>query len=612
MIAYLIHSSVSLALLLMIYWFFLEKEKRLIFNRAFLIWSLVFSLIIPLIPVGTIPLEIAWSTVFQFGEATPLTSYQNFEEITLPSKVVPNATVQEGVLDSNRSPNKIFFLIYGIVSALLFLRLIRIIIKIHLKSETNRKCLVRGFQVVLLNENVIPHSFINTVFLNKKEFKSGKIPEEVLNHEFTHIRQKHSLDILFVEVLKIVFWFNPMLYLYKKAIALNHEYLADEAVLSNGTIVKNYQQMLLKTLEISTTYSLASSFNFLLTKRRLQMMTQPKSKVKFPIKILMLGPFFAVLSLVLGCEPATNKILPDEDLNEEITIEIQADNNLRVNGEIMTLDELEILLIDLPESPELVEMKVNSDAEFGVVTDVQNVLRRQKALKINYSHQKSDSSVVLTLPPAPNEEQAPLESQNVMRILMSQQALLLINNEPARLNEVKDNVKQFINDSSRDPSNVIFSIKTSPEASYELYLELLEEIRSAINELRDEAAISKFGSTFSNLEEDSPERESIRKMYPMKVSAYSKDSNNKRSYKTPLHKEYAELSEKFDEKQAIYLETKTDEDLIEYFNLYFQRSSLYRKLKEIDSTIKAPKPAVPVKSEQYERVKNDIEDNSES
>ena len=98
-------------------------------------------------------------------------------------------------------------------------------------------------------------------------------------------------------------------------------------------------------------------------------------------------------------------------------------------------------------------MNVSEDAKFGAVTDVQNVLRRQKAYRIIYSHQKSDSSVVLTLPPATNEEQISLESQDIMRILMSSQALLLINNEPAKLNKVKDNVKQFVNDSSRDPSN---------------------------------------------------------------------------------------------------------------------------------------------------------------
>lgn len=612
MITYLIHSSVSLALLLVIYWFFLEKEKRLNFNRAFLLCSLVFSLIIPLTPVGIISLDIPLSSIFNSGETTTSTNYHNFEEMILPSEVVTNAIGKEGISDLKASPIKFFSLIYGIVSALLFIRLIRTIIKIHLKSETNRKCLIRGFQVVLLNENVIPHSFIKTVFLSKKQFKNGEIPEEVLDHEFTHVRQKHSLDILFVEFLKIVFWFNPLLYLFKNAIALNHEYLADEAVLTKGTVVENYQRLLLKVLEESSIYSLASSFNILSTKRRLQMMTQSKTKVQFPVKIILLAPFFAVLSMILGCEPEPNKILSDADLGKEFKIEIQADNNLLVNGQAITLDELESALIDLSESPELVRMKVSEDAKFGAVTDVQNVLRRQKAYRIIYSHQKSDSSVVLNLPSATNYERTSLESQNIMRILINSQVLLLINNEPAKLNEVKDNVKQFVNDGSRDPRNVIFSIKTSPEASYDLYLELLEEIRSAINELRDGAARSKFGSTFSNLEEDSPERESIRKMYPMKVSAYSKDSNNKRNYKTPLHKEYAELSEKFDEKQSIYLETRTDEDLIEYFNLYYQRSSLYRKLKEIDSTIKVPKPAVPVKSEQYERVKNDIEDNSES
>lgn len=393
MIPYLIYSSVSLALLLVIYWFFLEKEKRLIFNRVFLLWSLVFSLIIPLTPVGIISTEIPWSAIIQSGETTSSTGYQNFEEITLPTEVAVNATVKEGVSDSTMLSNKFFFLIYSIVSAFLFIRLIRIIIKFHLKSETNRKCLVRGFQVVLLNENVIPHSFINTVFLSKNQFKNGEIAEEILNHEFTHIRQKHSLDILFVEVLKIVFWFNPMLYLYKKAIALNHEYLADEAVLSNGTLIKNYQQMLLQTIERSTIYSLASSFNFLLTKRRLQMMTLSRTKIKFPIKAILLVPFFIALSVVLGCEPATNKVL-----TEEITIEIQADNNLLVNGQSMTLDELESILMGLSESPELVILKVYDSAEFGGVTDVQNILRIHGALKIKYAHQNGISKE-LTLPP---------------------------------------------------------------------------------------------------------------------------------------------------------------------------------------------------------------------
>ena len=84
------------------------------------------------------------------------------------------------------------------------------------------------------------------------------------------------------------------------------------------------------------------------------MMTQSKTKVQFPVKMMLLAPFFALLSMMLGCEPEPNKILSDADLGKEITIEIQADNNLLVNGQAMTLDELESALTDLSERPELV------------------------------------------------------------------------------------------------------------------------------------------------------------------------------------------------------------------------------------------------------------------
>jgi biopolymer transport protein ExbD len=66
----------------------------------------------------------------------------------------------------------------------------------------------------------------------------------------------------------------------------------------------------------------------------------------------------------------------------------------------MTLDELKSALTDLSERPELVRMNVSEDAKFGAVTDVQNVLRRQNVYRINYSHQRSDSSIALILPPA--------------------------------------------------------------------------------------------------------------------------------------------------------------------------------------------------------------------
>jgi biopolymer transport protein ExbD len=389
MIAYLFYSSISLALLLVVYRFLLEKETRFTFNRVFLLWSLVFSFIIPLTPVGLVSLEIPWSALFSSGETVSVTNYQNTEGLILNSEVQPTAMENGSASISSDTLFTIAFLFYVSIAVLLFIKLIRIINRIQSTIRQNPKRIIQGCEVVFLNENVIPHTFINTVFLNKKQFERGEIPEEVFNHEFTHIKQKHSLDILFIEFLKIIFWFNPLLYLYKHAIALNHEYLADEVVLSKGTVVKNYQRLLLKTMEGSTIHGLSSSFNFSLTKRRLQMMNQSKTKVRFLIKLAMLAPLFAGLSLILGCEPASNENSHDINLADEMSIEIMADNALLVDQKRMTLDELESLLSELPESPGLVRMKVSPDAEFGVVTNVQSILKKYEAFIINYSSTKN-------------------------------------------------------------------------------------------------------------------------------------------------------------------------------------------------------------------------------
>ena len=108
---------------------------------------------------------------------------------------------------------------------------------------------------ILLQKHIIPHTLLKYIFVNKTDFESQKIPKEVLLHEQTHAIQRHSSDLLFVEVLQIIFWFNPLLYFIKKSIKLNHEFLADQAVLYNGVttlkISKNAVIVLYKKHNIS-------------------------------------------------------------------------------------------------------------------------------------------------------------------------------------------------------------------------------------------------------------------------------------------------------------------------------------------------------------------------
>lgn len=248
------------------------------------------------------------------------------------------------------------------------------------------------------------------------------------------------------------------------------------------------------------------------------MMTQPKTKVKFLIKLAFLAPLFSGLSLMLGCEPASNEISYSVDSKEQLSIEILHNSALLVDEKTMTLNELENLLSDMPESPELVRMEVSPDASFGILTDVQNILRKHKAVKISYSSKKNDEGELLTLPPNSSSSKVSSNGKNQMQILVNTEGLLLMNQEPVGLSKVKEKIKKFIDEKATDPSEALVTIKTVPETPYQQYIELLNEIKSAYSELREDAAQNQFGTAFSNLKDYSSEKETIREIYPMKLT----------------------------------------------------------------------------------------------
>jgi len=518
MIIYLIYSTISLGVLLLFYHLFLEKEKMHKVNRGFLIFSLLFSFSIPLLPVGLIDLPIDQLNFFN-----QTTVQESGSLVTLDGEWLDSDTEFLAAHDEVSGSHiysfwMIALLVYLLVSAGVFIRLIRIVHKIQLKADRNEKKLLNSCELILLNDDSVPHTFFNQIFLNKKSYLNGEIPEEVIIHEMTHARQKHTLDILLVESLKILFWFNPLLYLYKKAILLNHEFLADEAVLSQGKSVKEYQTILLKTMRICPIHSITSTLNYSLTKKRLQMMTQSKSTYRSAFKVLALIPLVAAITLLPGCDSTTTELSDEVEATDRITIEIVHDDNLLVNGVQMNISELENYLSALPESPDLVRLKVNLEATFGVITDVQTLLRKYEALRINYSTNKDEETSVITLPPASSGFSETVKTENLIQIFMNSQGHILINENSTELNEVKKNIKQLLKNESTDAAGTIISIKTVPNTPYDKYLSMLDEVKSAYSELKDEAAQNKFSTAFSMLEENSSERKMVNKMYPERIS----------------------------------------------------------------------------------------------
>ncbi|RYJ43295.1 M56 family metallopeptidase [Flavobacterium beibuense] len=275
--AFLIKSAISMAVLLLIYKLFLEREKMHRFNRFYLLFSLVFSLSIPFI---NIPIYVEADPIINSKSAVKITEAAEVANIIMSPQIPVSKAINT---DFEPKVNYLAYAIWGIyalVTLILTVRFALNIAQFYKRKRQNEKVPYNGATIVLLEEGILPHTFLNNIFLNKEEYKSQAIEPELYNHELTHVKQRHTLDILFIELLKTVFWFNPLLYFYKKAIQLNHEFLADEKVIETNNVTY-YQQLLLNKASLTTaTISLASNLNFSITKKRFVMMTKTTPKIK--------------------------------------------------------------------------------------------------------------------------------------------------------------------------------------------------------------------------------------------------------------------------------------------------------------------------------------------
>lgn len=276
---FLVKSGIALGVFLVFYHLVLEKEKMHKFNRFFLLFSMVFSLVIPFVSFEIIK-EIPMNLSSQISiDETTITKFQSEEKIDY----------------------KLIFLwsLYGFVTLLLLIRFGRNIWKILSKSSRNPVINFKNSKLVLIDEKILPHTFLNYIFVNSDDYKNRNIEEELYTHELVHATQQHTLDILFVEFLKTIFWFNPLFVFYKKAIQLNHEFLADQEIVKEYKNVSFYQKLLLEKGNGGSKIYLASNLNYLVTKKRLIMMTKSTSKKIAFLKKSAIVPVLTILIVFL-------------------------------------------------------------------------------------------------------------------------------------------------------------------------------------------------------------------------------------------------------------------------------------------------------------------------
>lgn len=358
---YLIKSAACLGLFIAFYKLVLERTSIHNFKRFYLFGSLLASFLIPLI------------TFTSYVEVSPVAPVY--------SEGIPQMVFTETEQTINYWPY-VLWAIYGLGVLFFSVKFFRNLFKIIKKIRQNPKYRNNRFINVLLSETVIPHTFFSYIFLNKQQFEKDEIPAEVMLHEEAHALQKHSFDILVVEILQLVFWFNPLLYFIKRSIKLNHEFLADRAVLNTGAKTSEYQKIILAFSLNAATPSLAHSLNYSSIKKRFTLMKTHTSRRAIWLRSLLLLPLLSVLIYGFSTKEVIQKktlssYTSNNDTIEDIHIKIDKNSKIELNGKSVALSNLKDEINKLNTSLSAVQKQKYLSASIDIENDnFQNVVEK--------------------------------------------------------------------------------------------------------------------------------------------------------------------------------------------------------------------------------------------
>ncbi len=286
---YLLRSGACLSLFYGFYWIFLRKETFFVLNRVYLLIAAALSVSLPLIRV-----------------TSPF-----FTTVVTPASITGTESVV--ILPSPTTINPLSLLLAAYLAGAGFLG-IRFLFRLFSLFAVARQCRCErhdGLKVIFCGHNGEPFSFFNLIFIDRSKTPEGDI-DRILSHEMVHVRQYHSLDILFTEILSIVQWFNPFVWPYRRSLRETHEYLADRAVIAQGCSLARYQLLIVEQHVGGELFELASSFRTSQIKRRLSMLSKQDSKGLVRLKPLLILPL--ALMLVLAFAESKTVVKADEAL----------------------------------------------------------------------------------------------------------------------------------------------------------------------------------------------------------------------------------------------------------------------------------------------------------
>ena len=384
MLSFLIYEGKVAAALLVFYLFYrflLKKETFHRFNRVVLVGTAMLSFLLPF-------------CIITIHKSMEMPFESNLEVVDLGGGTAVIHGLPVRGLDTAAPwwPTVLAFLFFvGVAFVLVrvgvsILSLARIIRQGECVREED------GVKIVVTDRDIDPFSWIRYIVLSQKDWEESS--SSIFIHEKAHIACRHSAELLLVDILSALQWFNPAIWMLRADLKELHEYEADDAVLRSGANLKEYQYLLIRKAVGKSGYSVANSFNHSILKNRITMMSKSKSSAVRGLRVLYVLPIAGiclasnaqtVIDYKGSNNPQTNYYASPTEI--VLTVIQEGDHaNYLVKGEEVSLEKLgqKVLEARGDDASAYVSIVAETDVKTLVIQDVKEELRKVGVLKVQY------------------------------------------------------------------------------------------------------------------------------------------------------------------------------------------------------------------------------------
>jgi hypothetical protein len=315
MIPYILYTALILSACLIFYKLLLQKETFFHLNRFVLLSCMLLAFILPLLPV---PQQLSFRNMSEEKHTIYTKTLIDKTKIAeLKGQPVKGTFVEQTkqIIDVKPLAQWLVYLYwFGVVIFGLNFLMQAVVL---LYRAYSKSVIQDGkFRIVEITGDKAPCSFVNNIFINPEKYE-WETYSQILLHEKIHIEQKHTIDLLFAEIVLIFQWFNPFAWQWRKALETNLEFLTDDQMLQQDSVEKeSYQFSLLKVAAPQFPLSLTTNYNQSLLKKRIIMMNSKKSNMHTTWKYFFLLPLMVLFACLFNQPVAQSQTLTSKEESE--------------------------------------------------------------------------------------------------------------------------------------------------------------------------------------------------------------------------------------------------------------------------------------------------------